>query len=79
MLYVKEQGKIGNAEYQKLTGIKKRQASLDLKVLEEKGVLLRVGETGKGTHYILEELQRGKRGTEGVTKGHNMQRDGDNA
>lgn len=60
-------------------GLNERQASLDLKALEEKGVLLRVGETGKGTHYILEGLQRGKRGTEGVTKGHNVQRDGDDA
>lgn len=51
--YAKEHGKITNLAYQELTGVSKRQASTDLGELEEKGVLDRIGTTGRGTHYIL--------------------------
>jgi len=51
--YVKERGKITNNEYQKICDIKKRQATNDLKLLENKNVFERVGVTGKGTYYIL--------------------------
>jgi ATP-dependent DNA helicase RecG len=69
VLYVKERGKISNKEYQENFGIKKRQATDDLKVLEEKGVFKKVGTTGKGTYYVLKMQQRGETGDKGATKG----------
>lgn len=53
VLYVKEQGKITNIEYQGLCDVKKRQASDDLKSLQALNVLEKIGTTGKGTHYVL--------------------------
>lgn len=70
VMYVKKRGKITNREYQELSGVKKRQASDDLKGLENNEILLRVGLTGKGTYYILKGCQRGERGAKGVPKGH---------
>jgi len=61
--YVKEKGRITNTEYQKLYNVKKRQASDDLKVLEEKGIFERVGSTGKGTFYTLSKgAPKGRKG-----------------
>ena len=53
VMYVKENGKITNKEYQELNNIKKRQTSEDLAILENKGILEKIGTTGKGTYYIL--------------------------
>ncbi|MBU0712267.1 putative DNA binding domain-containing protein [bacterium] len=53
VLYVKEKGKITNTEYQILCKLKKRQTTDDLKDLENKNIFMRIGSTGKGTHYIL--------------------------
>ena len=53
VMYVKENGRITNKEYQELNNIKKRQTSEDLAVLENKGILEKIGTTGKGTYYIL--------------------------
>lgn len=53
VIYVKEKGRITNREYQRLNNIKKRQTSEDLAVLEDKGILEKIGTTGKGTYYIL--------------------------
>jgi DNA-binding Lrp family transcriptional regulator len=64
VMYVKEKGKITNKEYQKLCGVKKRQATNDLKELENKGVFERVGITGKGVYYILKGYKRGIKGAE---------------
>ena len=69
VMFVKERGRITNKEYQKICGVRKRQATDDLKELEEKGVFDRIGTTGKGTHYILKERQRGERGSKGAPKG----------
>ena len=41
------------AEYQKLTGLSRATATRDLDELFSKGVLKKVGTTGKGTHYVL--------------------------
>jgi ATP-dependent DNA helicase RecG len=49
VIYAKKMGKITNKEYQELCNVKKRQATDDLKKLEDKGVLERIGITGKGT------------------------------
>jgi ATP-dependent DNA helicase RecG len=53
IIYIKEKGKITNKEYQELNNIKKRQTSEDFAVLEDKGILEKIGTTGKGTYYIL--------------------------
>lgn len=73
VLYVKEKGRITNKEYQEICEVKKRQASQDLGLLEDTGVLERVGITGKGTYYILKGHQRSKRGNKGAPKGQNDQ------
>jgi len=62
VMYVKEKGKITNKEYQELNNIKKRQTSEDLAVLENKGILEKIGTTGKGTYYILKGHERGAKG-----------------
>jgi len=69
VLWVKEKGHITNAEYQKVCQVSKRTASDDLSQLEVKGLLERVGTTGKGTHYRLKEQERGETGNKGATKG----------
>jgi ATP-dependent DNA helicase RecG len=53
ILYVKKNHKITNSEYQKINEIGKRQASLDLEELQNKGFIVKIGTTGRGTHYIL--------------------------
>ncbi len=63
--YVKENGKITNKEYQENFGLKKRQATDDLKDLEQKGVITKIGITGRGTYYVL----RGANGAKGAPKG----------
>jgi predicted HTH transcriptional regulator len=60
--HLKTAGRIGNTEYQSLLGVAKRTAHRDLMDLVEKGVLERIGTTGKGTAYVLRK---------GATKGPN--------
>lgn len=69
VMYVKQKGKIRNKEYQNLCRVKKRQATDDLKELENKNILQRIGKTGKGTYYILKGRQRGEMGIKGAPKG----------
>jgi len=52
-LHVKKNRRITNQQYQELFGVKKRTASEDLRELEAKGILERVGSTGKGTYYKI--------------------------
>lgn len=77
VMYVKEKGKITNREYQEINGLKKRQATDDLKELENKKIIERVGITGKGTYYTLKGRQRGERGANGATKGRKGGHKGD--
>ncbi len=51
--YVKKMGRISNSEYQKLTGVSRPTATRNLDELSKKGVLKKIGTTGKGTHYLL--------------------------
>lgn len=51
--FIKNEGKITNKEYKKLTGTSKPTASRDLNELVNKSIFLRIGETGKGTLYKL--------------------------
>jgi predicted HTH transcriptional regulator len=60
--FVKVEGRITNKEYQKKFDLKKRQSTDDLKELEIKGILMRVGTTGKGTYYILKGAPKGRKG-----------------
>ncbi len=53
VLYAKENQRITNQEYQKLFGVSKPTASRDLDELLKKGVLIKEGTTGRGTHYRL--------------------------
>ena len=69
VLYVKEKEEITNTKYQEICGVKKRQATDDLKYLTNKKILKRIGITGKGTYYVLKGRKRGKRDTKGAPKG----------
>jgi len=53
VLHVKKNRRLTNQQYQELFGVKKRTASDDLHELEAKGILERVGSTGKGTYYKI--------------------------
>ncbi|MGH2645269.1 MAG: ATP-binding protein [Chitinophagaceae bacterium] len=54
LLFTKEKGRITNSEYQELSNVSKRTVSNDLQLLIDKGLLNRMGTTGKGTYYILQ-------------------------
>ena len=64
VFYVKEKGRITNREYQEITGVKKRQASIDLAELEKESIIKKIGSTGKGTFYVL----RGNNWVKGAIK-----------
>jgi hypothetical protein len=53
LAYVRSNRRIGNIEYQRLTGTIKKTASRDLDDLVRKGVFQKIGRTGRGTHYAL--------------------------
>ena len=50
---LKIRGRIGNKEYQDEFGVSKPTASRHLEALVDRGVLTKIGTTGKGTHYVL--------------------------
>jgi ATP-dependent DNA helicase RecG len=56
--HVKVHGRITNKEYQGLTGLTNRTVLRELKDLLDKGVLERIGETGRGTYYVLTKKTR---------------------
>lgn len=51
--YIKNNGSINNSEFRKLFNVSKVIATKELGNLIEKGVIKRIGKTGKGTKYIL--------------------------
>ncbi len=53
IIHLKTNDRIGNIEYQSLFGVAKRTAHRDLAALVQKGVLDKIGTTGKGTVYVL--------------------------
>ena len=63
--YIKTNKKIVNSDYQKLFSVSKPTASRDLEELVRKGVLSKVGATGKGTYYIVNPkgLIKGSKGS----------------
>ena len=64
VFYVKDKSRITNKEYQDINGVSKPTASRELKKLADKGILNKIGLTGKGTIYVLAE-----RAHKGLTKG----------
>lgn len=71
VVYVKEKGKITNKEYQQLTNVSKPMATIDLKGLVEKRILLKSGVTGRGTEYLWPDMmikQRANNGLKGLSK-----------
>ena len=65
VMYIKENGKITNREFQDINLVSKRTATRDLDDLFRKEILEQLGTTGKGTEYIL----KGVKGVKGVIKG----------
>ena len=62
--YIKKRNKITNKEYQKINEVSKPTATRNLKELVDKKILIKYGETGKGTFYTLIE-----RAHKGLIKG----------
>lgn len=57
VLYAKDKGKITNSEYQEINDIKKSVSATELQDLTDRGILIKVGSTGRGTKYILLDKQ----------------------
>ena len=51
--FVRTHKRIGNVQYQRLTGSIKKTASRDLDDLVQRGIFSKVGTTGRGTYYCL--------------------------
>ena len=71
ILHAKGRGRITNSEYQDICNVSKRTASRELVELEAKGLLKKVGKTGKGTYYELligRVHQRGHKGAKGAIR-----------
>jgi len=65
VLYVKERGKITNSEYQDVARTSERTALRDLKDLCDRSLLERLGETGRGTEYVLTRHKPAKPASDG--------------
>ena len=77
LVHLKVAGEIGNTGYQTLLGVSKRTAHRDLTDLVDKGLLERLGTTGRGAGYVLRKgAVKGPKGpsaprAKGATKGPN--------
>jgi len=69
VIYVKENGRITNNQYQKIFSVSKATATRNLTTLVNKGLLVQYGETGKGTFYKLKGSQTAQRAHKGLTNG----------
>jgi len=56
--YAKGKGKITNKEYQEITGIKERFATIELNEIVNKGIFEKYGTTGRGTYYAVVKAQK---------------------
>ena len=63
MMYVKENGKITNKEYQVICEISNRTATRDLKELVSLKIFQQIGTTGRGTKYVLRRHKDATRGS----------------
>ncbi|OIP48194.1 MAG: hypothetical protein AUK28_05245 [Desulfobacterales bacterium CG2_30_60_27] len=59
--FIKTKGRLSNMDYQQAFSVSKPTASRDMEDMVRKGVLEKIGTTGKGTYYVL--------GRKGLTKG----------
>jgi ATP-dependent DNA helicase RecG len=57
---IHESGRVANREYQELNAVSKRTASTELNDLVRRGIVDRVGSTGKGTDYVLKGATKGQ-------------------
>ena len=57
---IKSQGRITNRDYREKTGVVIRSASRDLEDLVNKGLLNKIGTTGRNTFYVLSRKQAAK-------------------
>lgn len=76
LVHLKTVGQIGNTQYQEVLSVSKRTAHRDLMDLVEKGILEKLGTTGKGTIYVLRKgaikgpkVPSASDGVKGATKG----------
>lgn len=76
IIHLKVSGRISNSEYQRLYGVTKPTAFRDLDDLRRKGILKRVGTTGKGTFYTLvrKGITKGSKGSSSAATGKGSQR-----
>jgi len=58
VIYVKENNRIKNKEYQTITGMKERLATIELNDLVSKGIFDKYGTTGRGTFYAAVKAQK---------------------
>jgi predicted HTH transcriptional regulator len=58
--HVKVHGRITNKEYQGLTGLTDRTVLRELSDLLDKAIFEKIGETGRGTYYVLKRKTRQK-------------------
>jgi predicted HTH transcriptional regulator len=65
VLIAKTSERLSNLDYQKAFSVSKPTASRDLEDMVRKGVLEKIGTTGKGTYYILDRkgLTKGSKGS----------------
>jgi len=49
-------------EYQHLTGVKDRMATMELRDLVARGILVRIGKTRRGTRYAAKKQQKAQQG-----------------
>ncbi|PKK85847.1 MAG: hypothetical protein CVT48_03680 [Thermoplasmata archaeon HGW-Thermoplasmata-1] len=61
VMYVKEKGKITNKEYREIGGVTDRMARMDFSLLCSKEIFKKIGETGRGTEYVLKRKAEIKR------------------
>jgi ATP-dependent DNA helicase RecG len=54
VMYVKENGKITNKEYQEITKISRQMATIELTNIVDRGVFIKIGKAGKGVAYQLQ-------------------------
>lgn len=67
VVYIRENRKITNNEYQKIFKVSKATATRDLTGLINKGILVQYGKTGKGTFYKLKgSIERNQRAHKGL-------------
>jgi len=65
ILLIKEGKQLNNTNYQRVFGVSKPTATRDLDNLAQKGVLKKIGTTGRGTYYVFDRkgLTKGSKGS----------------